>query len=94
LIANQKDKNDNPSRLFVSILMNENSFVLKTNSFDVKLVVYKKENIDLVVAFSDGIGSSEKSLIVNPALSLSKISLVNQLTYDDKTLLVLERTIK
>lgn len=64
LIANQKDKNDNPSRLFVSILMNENSFVLKTNSFDVKLVVYKKENIDLVVAaFLDGIGSSEKSLI-------------------------------
>jgi len=94
LIANEKDKNDNPSRLFVSILMNDNSFVLKTNSFDEKLVVYKKENIDLVVAFSDGIGSSEKSLLVNPALSLSKISLVNQLTYDDKTLLVLERTKK
>lgn len=94
LIANEQDKNDNPSRLFVSILMNENSFVLKTNSFDEKLVAYKKENIDLVVAFSDGIGTSEKSLLVNPALSLSKISLVNQLTYDDKTLLVLERTIK
>lgn len=94
LIAKEKDKNDNPSRLFVSILMNENSFILKTNSFDEKLVVYKKENIDLVVAFSDGIGTSEKSLLVNPVLSLSKISLVNQLTYDDKTLLVLERTKK
>lgn len=94
LIANEKDKNDNPSRLFVSILMDDNLFVLKTNSFDEKLVVYKKENIDLVVAFSDGIGTSEKSLLVNPALSLSKISLVNQLTYDDKTLLVLERTKK
>ncbi len=93
-IANDKDKNDNPSRLFISILMDENSFVLKTNSFDEKLVVYKKENIDLVVAFSDGIGTSEKSLLANPALSLSKISLVNQLTYDDKTLLVLERTKK
>jgi hypothetical protein len=91
-IANDKDKNENPSRLFISILMDENSFVLKTNSFDEKLVVYKKENIDLVVAFSDGIRTSEKSLLVNPALSLSKISLVNQLTYDDKTLLVLERT--
>lgn len=94
LIANEKDKNENPSRLFISIQIGENSFVLKTNLFDEKLVAYKKENIDLVVAFSDGIGTSEKSLLVNPALSLSKISLVNQLTYDDKTLLVLERTKK
>lgn len=92
MIDEKKDINDNPSRLFFSIKLEGNNYFLNTNSFDEKLIPYKKENVDIVVAFSDGIGTSEKSLMVNPLLSLSKISFVNQLTYDDKTLLVLERT--
>jgi hypothetical protein len=90
-IVNPKDKNDNPSRLFISIALDGDNLVFKTNQFEQKIVTYKKENIDRVIAFSDGIGTSEKSLLINPSLSLSKISMVNQLTFDDKTLIVLER---
>jgi tetratricopeptide (TPR) repeat protein len=90
-IVNSKDKNDNPSRLFISIALDGDNLVFKTNQFEQKIVTYKKENIDRVIAFSDGIGTSEKSLLINPSLSLSKISMVNQLTFDDKTLIVLER---
>lgn len=93
LIANKKDENSNPSRLFISIVKKEqgSGFTLKTNAFDEKLVQFTKEEIDVLIAFSDGIGASENSLRINPKVALSKISLVNQLTYDDKTLLVLER---
>lgn len=83
-----KDENKNPSRLFCYIdLAEKNSIQLQFNAYEKKIKAFKKEHIDLVVAFSDGV----KEELLNNSKYLSKISLIDQNTYDDKTLLVLER---
>lgn len=91
LIANTKDVNENPSRLFISIIIEDNAMKFRTNPFDEKLVSFSKNNVDYMIAFSDGIGVSEKSILTNPQLEISKISMTNQKTYDDKSLIVIER---
>lgn len=93
LVPNEKDENKNPSRLFVSIIKgdNDNSLILNTNSFEEKIVSFTKNNVDYLVAFSDGIGISEKSILENPKEEIAKISTTNQKTYDDKSLIILER---
>jgi len=91
LKLNDQIVNENPSRLFISIDFDGFDYKLKNNSFEEKYLSKTENNVDLIVAFSDGIGISEKTLKINPLIALSKISLVNQLTYDDKTLLLLER---
>lgn len=88
----QNDKNENPSRLFMSLVQDGNSFSIQKNDYSKKVVEpILKQNVDYILAFSDGIGVSEKALTINPKLLLSKIAFTEQKTYDDKTLIVLER---
>lgn len=91
LIPKEKDKNENPSRLFISIVKGDNYLEFKTNLFEEKIKSFTKNNVDYLIAFSDGIGISEKSILENPKEEIAKISTTNQKTYDDKSLIILER---
>jgi hypothetical protein len=90
----EKDNNENPSRLFLSLTYVNNNFQIQQNGYLNKInIPTVKSNVDYLVAYSDGIGVSEKALSINPKLMLSKISLINQKTFDDKSLISLERKI-
>lgn len=89
-----KDHNDNPSRLFLFLSLDKNNeIVINTNGFEEKIRPFEKKNIDLLFSFSDGIGVSERAFenYEQPKMIFWNISKANQGTYDDKTLIMLEK---
>lgn len=85
-------ENNNPSRLFVYFkLEDESKLRIDANSYHEKIKIYEKKDVDLLVAFSDGLGQSKAPLGVSPERVLSVISFAEQLTFDDKSLVMLER---
>lgn len=92
-IQNERAPNEGKGRLFLSMnLSKEKNIVFETNNYEENILSFvKKGGVDYVMAFSDGIGSSEKALSIQPKQVLSKISFTEQKSYDDKSLIVLER---
>jgi hypothetical protein len=85
------DLNENPSRLFFSINFENEELDIRTNRFKEKIVEKYIERADVIVAYSDGV----KPLL--PKISLSQLEDVPfqyQNTYDDKSMIILEKVNK
>lgn len=81
-----------PRKLFMTIVLENDSIVIKRNEFENHLSgLILLEGVDFIVACSDGIGQSADKLKSDPKDTLSKIGFVGQKTFDDTSLIIIER---
>jgi len=81
-----------PRKLFMTIVLENDFIVIKRNEFENHLSeLILLEGVDFIVACSDGIGHSANKLKSDPKDTLSKIGFVGQKTFDDTSLIIIER---
>ena len=78
-------------RLHFTLDYKEDGFKILTNAYENKLKSDSFTDIDLILAYTDGIKQSENALRFFPIKALEHISTNIQRSFDDKSLLCLER---
>ncbi|WP_172919291.1 protein phosphatase 2C domain-containing protein [Capnocytophaga canis] len=93
IVSTSKDKNEKPSRLFLMLKKEEKGWSLQASNYQERISFFSKEKINYLVAYSDGVSASENFIVENPKLEIANVSNREQKSFDDKSLIVLERKI-